>query len=132
MAENELGELLETVRQDERRKAEIQQLLQELREAHSGDDAKHREIVGRLNYLERLLTASYNLQRATYTMLCGGQKDVIADGDALRRELEQRGLERDLKELRERVTIRAEAKGDLDLHVDGDVVGGGKDDKQAN
>jgi vacuolar-type H+-ATPase subunit I/STV1 len=120
-----IEELVDTVRSDERRKAEIVSLLSEIQKCFSNlEDAlqsldkQHNARNKQLNWIEKICTGIYNQLQILTTILAQDMKNELEQSDELRKELEKRGLKRDAMEIL--------ANRDVQIGISGDLVGGNK------
>lgn len=123
-----IEELTTVARESGAREARVESLLRDIWSAL--DPKKHEEIKAILLQILKQAEANYATSYLTYTLLCSMLGVEIIEANKLQKKIEEQALERDFKEVTDRMTIRATASRDLKLQIDGDVVGGDKDEQK--
>lgn len=113
-----IEELTELVRQDERRKAEIVTLLQEIKEGQGAD--RLAEIAQRLEWIEKYVEANYNLLNTLVQVMASNVANGKRQLNGVQKALAEHALDREKSQL----TITAER----DAIISGDVKAEGNPD----
>lgn len=122
-----IDELIAAVRADEQKKAElcsilsnIQTRFSKLEEALSKLDTRHKERERQLSWIEKVCTGIYNQLQTLTAILSEDIQNELSQSDMLKRSLEERALETNPLSIR--------AKRDVAIGIDGDLIGGNKDE----